>query len=245
MIKVLAAFDRKPGWLVDEFLCHYRERHAPLIAGTVGFVTHCRQYAQNYAALDSELTQIELHLARDAISEMWFDSVEEMAATYEAPDYLSRARPDELRFADFDSALIYVCEEYEIVRPPSLHEPDKRWAHLPLVKLFIFYSTLSTSVAAAWQAARIRGEPKKLRTASEQLVRGQLFSRRIHISAADLPAPGEDTTAGVDEFHFASISGAVTFATDFLNNHQLQEQEFKVDISKIFLARTHLVFSSF
>src|SRR5258708_33681461 len=110
MIKVLAAFNRKPGWSVDEFLCHYKERHAPLVAGTAGFTRHCRRYAQNYPELRFG-ARPEPHLARDVISGMWFESVETMAATYGAPDYLERARPGEHRIADFGSALGYVFAE--------------------------------------------------------------------------------------------------------------------------------------
>jgi hypothetical protein len=47
---------------------------------------------------------------------MWFESLEAMGASYSAPDYLERARPDEQRFADFNSALVYVCEEHELKR---------------------------------------------------------------------------------------------------------------------------------
>jgi uncharacterized protein (TIGR02118 family) len=245
MIKVLAAFNRKPGWSVDEFLCHYKERHAPLVAGIAGFTRHCRQYAQNYPAFESPWTQLEPHLARDALSEMWFDSLEEMGATYEAPDYLDRARTDEHRFADFGSALVYVCEEHEISHPTEANERDKQWAHLPLVKLFVFYSAPTASNAAVWQTARIHVEPEKLQPANARLVRGHVFSRRVLVSAADLPAPSEDTTAGVDEFRFLSISDAVAFANYFLNNRQRHAQEAAVDISGIFLARTHLVFSNY
>src|SRR5882762_10180955 len=125
MIKVLAAFNRKLGWSVDEFLRHYKERHGPLIAGTAGFTRHCRRYAQNYPELRLD-ARPEPHLARDAISEMWFESLEGMGATYGAPDYLERARPDEHRFADFGSALIYVCEERKLKRLADSGEPDKQ-----------------------------------------------------------------------------------------------------------------------
>jgi uncharacterized protein (TIGR02118 family) len=246
MIKVLAAFNRKPGWSVDEFLCHYKERHAPLVAGTAGFTKHCRRYAQNYPELHLD-ARPEPHLARDAISEMWFESVETMAATYGAPDYLERARPDEHRFADFGSALVYVCEEHELKRQADSGEPDKQWAHLPPVKLFIFYSASSASSAGVWQAARMHGEPEKVDAEVARLIRGHVFSRRLTAPAADLPAQGLDTTAGVDEFRFTCISDALVFTNQLLGNrgpHAQRDSTYSVNISGVFLARTHLVFSS-
>jgi uncharacterized protein (TIGR02118 family) len=245
MIKVLAAFNRKAGWSVDEFLCHYQERHAPLIAGTAGFTRHCRRYAQNYPELRLD-ARPEPHLARDAISEMWFESLEAMGATYSAPDYLERARPDEQRFADFNSALVYVCEEHELKRQVDSGEPDKQWAHLPPVKLFIFYSASDASRVSVWQAARMHAELEKTDAEMAQLVRGHVFSRRLTAPAADLPSQGLDTIAGVDEFRFACISDARLFADQFLGcgeQHAKRGETHGVNISGAFLAHTHLVFS--
>jgi uncharacterized protein (TIGR02118 family) len=245
MIKVLAAFNRKAGWSEDEFLCHYQERHAPLIAGTAGFTRHCRRYAQNYPELHLD-ARPEPHLARDAISEMWFESLEAMAATYSAPDYLERARPDEQRFADFSSALVYVCEEHELKRQVDSGEAEKQWAHLPPLKLFIFYSASDTSRASVWQAARMHAEPERTDADIARLVRGHVFSRRLTAPAADLPTQALDTTAGVDEFRFACISDARVFADQFLGRVEQHSQSgvtHGVSISGVFLAHTHLVFS--
>ena len=245
MIKVLAAFNRKPGWSVEEFLCHYRERHAPLVAGTAGFTRHCRRYAQNYPELRLN-SRPEPHLARDAISEMWFDSIEEMGATYAAPDYLERARPDEHRFADFGSAMVYVCEEHEFKRPADSVEPDKHWAHLPRVKLFVFYSASTASGATIWRTARVHGATERMDTDVAQLIRGHVFSRRLLDAAADLPSQEMDATCGMDEFLFDNTNDALPFMQYFLGRDGLAAQmntDYCVAISGVFLARSHLVFS--
>jgi uncharacterized protein (TIGR02118 family) len=223
MIKAIATFSRKPGWSVDEFLCHYKERHAPLVAGTAGFTRHCRRYVQNYPYRASAYHRPERVVQCDAISEMWFDSLEEMSATYAAPDYLERARPDELRFADFNSACVYVCEEHDRLRRPDPSSQDKRWAHLPLVKLFLFHSAEGPD----WTH-----DPDFARSVCRHV-----FSRRLFINAADLPTPQSDRTAGIDELSFESTHDALAFM-----EHEAERRP-AVD-TRALLAHSHLVFST-
>lgn len=241
MIKVLAAFSRKPGWSVDEFLCHYKERHAPLIAGTASFTRFCHRYVQNYPEHHAAGGLSTLGWPCDAISEMWFETVEAMQATYAAADYLERARPDEHRFADFESASVLVLQEQELWRNDTPCVPDKRWAQLPLTKLFVCYSSRNPVVA--------REHGSDLPTRDFLLAHRicqHVFSRRLTLDVADLPSQLSDKTAGIDEFKFHSMSDALTFA-DVWTAGATQDDRTGypegAEILRLFFGRSHDVFT--
>lgn len=248
MIKALALFNRKVGWSNAEFMCHYKERHAPLVAGTAGFTRHCLRYIQNYPENGFADLRWPL-LPRDAISEMWFADMHEMDATYQAPDYLERARPDEHRFADFGSASVYVCEEHELFRQDQAVDPDMQWTNLPLFRLFVFRSHTSHDDIAAWQLQQLDNAMHwQQDNVFTQLVRRHVQSHRIFFNAADLPIQSDDLTALIDEFSFDTLRETLAFTEHRMNSGRLNgtvspQQQLPQDVT-LFLSSSHMVFST-
>jgi uncharacterized protein (TIGR02118 family) len=247
MLKILALFGRKPGWSEDEFLAHYTERHGPLVAGSSGFTKHCARYVQNYAVRRAVGPAIEGNRTdRDAISELWFENVDAIHATYADAEYLLNVRPDELRFADFPSASTFVCMEHEIEAFSSEDEPDKMWAHQPRHRLFVFRSPRpglqSAALQDAWLSSTltIRGI-----AAYERYVKRYVQSHVTGADAADLPSAEAGQAAVIDEFSFADGAAAVSFWDAFRRDPQilsLAGRWTNTEALQLFFAAAHTVF---
>jgi hypothetical protein len=248
MIKALAIFGRKPGWSETEFLAHYIERHAPLVAGTAGFTRNCARYLQNYRLAPEGIAPIAAaRHDRGAISEMWFENFEAMAATYAAEDYLANVRPDEHRFADFESASVFVCDEHEILPLLQSSDPDKKWALQPRHHLFVFRASPADGRTADLQEAWLASSSIIRATrAFKRYVRRYVQAHRLASQAADLPAP-EDSTAVIDEFTFDTLADAAAFwrlVSEEPAMSALENAHLSAPANEIFFSRSHPVFDS-
>jgi hypothetical protein len=247
VIKLVILAARKPGWSEDEFFAHYIDRHGPLVAGSRGFTRNCARYVQNYAISKGASPAIEGHcIDRDAISELWFETPTAMGATYEDAKYLKNVRPDELRFADFHSVSLFVCEEHEIKRLQTGTEPDKAWAHQPRYRLFAFRSPRaamgSADLQQAWLTAAsvMQGVP-----AFERYVRRYVQSQVANTSALNLPSTNSDRIAVVDEFTFQDGNDALGFWRAFHAHpaiRSLTDKWTHAQALRLFFARSHPVF---
>lgn len=247
MVKLIILAARKPDWSEDEFFAHYADRHGPLVAGSRGFTRSCAKYVQNYAVFKDASPAIDGHcLDRDAISEMWFETFEAMRSTYEDAKYLKNVRPDELRFADFQSVSIFVCGEHGIKKLETTAEPDKTWAHQPRYRLFAFRSPRAdvgkADLQHAWLTAAsiIRGVP-----AFERYVRRYVQSQVADTSTLSLPGVNSDRTAVVDEFTFQNGNDALAFWAAFRLHPEIRLLTDKWTHAKalrLFFARSHPVF---
>ena len=131
VIKLLFALRRLPGMTREEFLRYWLEEHGPLVrshAPALGV----RRYVQTHTLPDE--IHADLRSSRDApepydgVAELWFDSLESIAAVMSSPEGLTAGAAlleDERRFIDHSRSPIFLAEEHEVIaREPTGSSPS-------------------------------------------------------------------------------------------------------------------------
>jgi hypothetical protein len=210
MIKLTAAVTKRDDWTVDEWLVHYRERHASLSASVKDFTRHSLRYLQNYAVHAPAIPEFpEANTVHCAVTELWFPSVEALRTAYQEPDYMKYLRTDELRFCKFDNLVAGVGREVTLMQSAG-HLGDKHFAYLERAKVFVFRHRLSGSdrsdVQLRWETQR---GPDLMQSAHfKRYVRRYL---QTHMLDVDVGIPGGVAHDVIDEFWFTTIADAVAF----------------------------------
>ncbi len=95
MIVRMGLLTRKPGLSIEDFRTHWRDVHAPLAARLPGL----RRYHQNRVVDSSQLAidHARGNWAIDGISELWFDSIDDMHRAIASDAYRDVAQ-DHVRF---------------------------------------------------------------------------------------------------------------------------------------------------
>jgi uncharacterized protein (TIGR02118 family) len=121
VIKLVYCLRRLPELSLEEFQRYWRENHAPLVA-RYAETLNIRRYVQLHTR-DHPVNQA-LRASRpgpepyDGIAELWWDSIEEMAAGTATPAGREAAREllaDEKRFIDISQSPIWIAEENPVV----------------------------------------------------------------------------------------------------------------------------------
>ena len=121
MIKLSFCLVRLPHLTRDAFQAYWRGTHAPLVASVAGEL-QIRRYVQTHS-LPPEVQQ-GLRASRDAppefdgVAELWFDSLEAMAANGARPETQAAAAvllEDERRFIDLPKSPLWFSQEHVIV----------------------------------------------------------------------------------------------------------------------------------
>lgn len=249
MIKALALFGKKADWSEADFLAHYLERHAPLVAGTAGFTRSCVKYVQNVPVEREQDVPFETRPAgRTAITELWFPSRDHIASAYAAEDYLARVRPDERIFAATGKSNVMLCEERPIWAAPAAVDgnQDLEWARAPRIRLFVLripHARYSASeLQEGWRTA-VDGMLDMPVFNAE--VRGYLQSLVIPGRVADLSQPPDNRIGLVEEFSFETVEAAVRFWPAAVGDpglHAIWDHWTDLSELELFLARSRTVF---
>jgi uncharacterized protein (TIGR02118 family) len=121
VIKLVFCINRRPDVSAEEFHRYWLEDHAPLVR-SVQDVLGIRRYVQSHT-VDTPANAI-LQASRqtggpyDGVAELWWDSLDAIAAGTGSPEGQDAARrllEDEARFIDFATASIFLTEEHEII----------------------------------------------------------------------------------------------------------------------------------
>jgi uncharacterized protein (TIGR02118 family) len=121
MIKLSFCLVRLPHLSRDDFQAYWRGTHAPLVA-SVAADLQIRRYVQTHS-LPTEVQQ-GLRASRgapaefDGVAELWFDSLEAMAANGARPQAQAAAAlllEDERRFIDLPKSPLWFSQEHVIV----------------------------------------------------------------------------------------------------------------------------------
>ena len=120
MIKLVYCVRRKQGIEADEFFRYWLEKHGPLVK-SVARDLHALRYVQSHvteAGVNAGLSEGRgLGEPFDGITEVWWESVEELiagTATPEGRDAARRLHEDESPFIDFADSRLFLTEEHEI-----------------------------------------------------------------------------------------------------------------------------------
>ena len=115
MVKMMIGSVRREGMTRSEFHKYLRNTHGPLVLSVPEFLRHLRKYVQNHGLMDPDGSKSTAVPAvpgdRDAIIELWYDSVEEIQRGLSEPRYLEAIRPDEGRFASFQDFFVLLAQE--------------------------------------------------------------------------------------------------------------------------------------
>lgn len=114
MIKMMAAICRKPGMTHAEYTAYVQHVHGAISRDNP--VT-LRRYVQNHvfdAAFGSRAeTAHAMTVARDSVTELWWDSPEDMRATFAHEHVRTKVGPDGANFSDVSCTLSLVAVEAE------------------------------------------------------------------------------------------------------------------------------------
>jgi uncharacterized protein (TIGR02118 family) len=123
MVKLVFCCRRLPSLSRAEFQRYWRETHGPLVRRHAP-VLHIRRYVQTHT-LEHPINAV-LAQSRgapdefDGIAELWWDSVDDLAAATGTPEGRAAAQAlheDERRFIDHARSPLWVCEERPMVEP--------------------------------------------------------------------------------------------------------------------------------
>ncbi|MTD54976.1 EthD domain-containing protein [Amycolatopsis pithecellobii] len=118
MVKVVVICKRKPGVSLGEFNEHWRTTHARLVT-RLATTLNVGRYVQSYRGGSEAIARFVEERGwsngdYDAITELWFDSAESLAAAFSSPEGLAALKElheDEARIVDMPSVLAWVTEE--------------------------------------------------------------------------------------------------------------------------------------
>ena len=108
MIKLVAMLKRKPGLTHEEFMDHWLNRHAPLIASTPEIARHIVRYEQLPRTGHADWMGSD---GIDGITVQWMTGPEAFEAFVSEPKYAELIEPDEQAFLDRDAFVWMITEE--------------------------------------------------------------------------------------------------------------------------------------
>jgi len=114
MWKVLTFLRRNPVMTPDEFVRYWHDVHAPLMQQQEDFWRHVRKYVQN-STLEPE-AHVDGPDAYDGVSELWFDSADELRAAFDEPGF-AIVREDAKNFVALSGSMSWAAEVVPIKDP--------------------------------------------------------------------------------------------------------------------------------
>ena len=111
MIKLVCFLKRKPGLTHDEFIDHWLNRHAPLIASTPELARHVVRYEQLRPTPHASWMGTPDY---DGITMQWMESAQSFEDFLAEPTYAALIAPDEKTFLD-TSALVWMITEEPVI----------------------------------------------------------------------------------------------------------------------------------
>lgn len=120
MIKFVYCVRRHPRLSAEEFRKYWLEKHGPLVRQQAQAL-RAKRYIQSHT-LDSPLNAFAQQTrgtqpAYDGITEVWWQSLEDLAAALQTPEGQkanATLGEDEARFCDLPNCSVFLTEEHEI-----------------------------------------------------------------------------------------------------------------------------------
>jgi uncharacterized protein (TIGR02118 family) len=113
MLKVYILIRRRSGMTHEEYVEHWRDKHASLFASQPDTKRYVRRYTQSRVTGDkpSGMTLGEV----DGIVQLWFDDIDGFNAFAKSPSYLNVIKPDEERSTDPKRCEYFFTTEHPII----------------------------------------------------------------------------------------------------------------------------------
>ena len=102
---------------LDDFRRHWRDSHGPLIANTPELAQHLVRYEQNHRLDEDRARDAADAPGFDGATIQWLESMDRFLAFVREPKYAELIAPDEKRFLDRGSLVVFFTEEEERVIP--------------------------------------------------------------------------------------------------------------------------------
>ena len=158
MIRLVFALRRKSGMSVKDFQEHLVRKYGPLMA-SFGDVLGVRKYVQS-VTLDGdpatagwiESRGSEMEPSYDAVSEVWWDTLEKLSATMsssEGKEAWAALLAEEQRFVDHANSPLWLAHEY-----PQVNSLPENIVARPLGNLVKFVFTLRHPTSMSLQEAQ-------------------------------------------------------------------------------------------
>jgi uncharacterized protein (TIGR02118 family) len=119
LIKLAVLLKRKSGMSFEDFDAYWEGPHGDLVVSLPNFTRHVRRYSQAHI-VDPDYGGEGMawpKAAFDGIAEVWFDSIEDMEAAFNEPDFVEQVGADDPKFIDPESVSILVTREVEKIAP--------------------------------------------------------------------------------------------------------------------------------
>jgi hypothetical protein len=162
MIKMLAAICRRPGMTHGEYLAYVQHVHGAIACeNPVAMKRYVQNHVFDSAFGSSAESAHSMVAARDSVTELYWDSAEDMRATFSHEHVRTKVGPDGANFSDTSVALSMVAIEAEqaVTHPGSFGGAKvlhylRSDAGLPLQE---FFARWSQAHAYALEAAPVAG----------------------------------------------------------------------------------------
>jgi uncharacterized protein (TIGR02118 family) len=121
MIKLIFCVRRQPQLSLGEFQRYWLENHGPLVrkhARTLGIRRYVQVHTLDSPANEAMRRSREAGEPYDGVAELWWESVEAMAAATASPEGRDAGRElleDERKFIDLARSALWVGREHEVV----------------------------------------------------------------------------------------------------------------------------------
>lgn len=121
MIKLVFCLRRKEGLSLEGFQQYWLEQHAPLVrshAEALGIRRYVQVHTVTTRVNEALRTSRGGPEGFDGVAELWWDSIEDLAATGATPEGAAAARElleDERKFIDLENSPLWLAEEHQIV----------------------------------------------------------------------------------------------------------------------------------
>ena len=106
MVKLVYCITKKPGLADDEFFRYWKNIHGPIGARIPGL---CRLVQSHRLIVSADQHRPDY----DGIAELWFDSLEDLLAARQSPEWKASTE-DEANFIDHNKVAYFVSEEHLI-----------------------------------------------------------------------------------------------------------------------------------
>lgn len=109
MVKFTILLRKNPALTHEEFVQYHQTQHAPLFMSVPAVQQFVRRYVQGHP-LPLALPGLPAP-AYDGTTELWFDTLDDIAQVFTDAEYLRLIRPDEMKFLDLAACDILVLAE--------------------------------------------------------------------------------------------------------------------------------------